>query len=63
MVHPFFQIVNPFCWRYCSLTMVTIAMLMGSQETKNEELSSQPGSNPPTESEHSDTNNNDTGSN
>ena len=29
----------------------------------NEELSPQPDSNPPTEREHSDTNNNDTGSN
>jgi len=34
-----------------------------SEETKNEELSPQPDSNPPTESEHSNTNNNDTGSN
>ncbi len=34
-----------------------------SEETKNEEIYPQPDSNPPTESEHSDTNNNDTGSN
>ncbi|MGC2425944.1 MAG: hypothetical protein WA421_02830, partial [Nitrososphaeraceae archaeon] len=34
-----------------------------SEETKNEELSPQPDSNPPTESDHSDTNNNDTGGN